>query len=171
MAMKEKIALGRDRMIDEIKSSDMGDLEKEELTNILVDAADGTNGLSKEDKLQNVSETVFALAKLDTRGAIDRFESAKRDVAIQESIAVISQKVDSVVDKLSTVSEKLIKNDEITNNLKSEFEEVKKTKKSKLEIFLNGLKNLDWYWAVAATIITGLIVYKPNILEFLKEML
>ena len=54
MAMKEKIVLSRDRMIDGINASKMSELEKTELTNTLIDAADGTNGLSKEDELQNV---------------------------------------------------------------------------------------------------------------------
>lgn len=171
MALKEKIALGRDRIIEEIKSSDIGDLEKEELTNIMVDAADGTNGLSKEDKLQNVSETVFALAKLDARGAIDRFESAKRDNEIKASISSLSKKVDNVVDKLSSVSEKLSKNDETTNQLKIDFEEVKKIKRTKLEIFLEGIKNLNWYWALTAVVIAGMIIYKPNVLQMIKDLL
>ena len=45
MAMKEKIALTRDRMVDQINSSGMGGIEKTELANIMVDAAEGTNGL------------------------------------------------------------------------------------------------------------------------------
>ena len=121
--------------------------------------------------MQNVSETVFALAKLDARGAIDRFESAKRGVAIQNSITDLGQKVDLVVDKLSTMSKELSKNDEITNTLKNDFEEVKKIKRTRLEIFLDGLKNLHWYWALAAVAIIGMIVYKPNVLEFLKGLL
>ena len=168
MGMKDKIALGRDRMIDQINGSDMGDLEKTELTNIMVDAAAGTNGLSKEDKLQNVSETVFSLAMLDARSAIDRHEAAKRDVEIKDSLNSITKKVDEVATKLSSVSEKLSKNDEATEQLKEDFEEVKKIKRTKLEVFLDGLKNLRWYWALTAVAITGMIVYKPNVLEFLK---
>lgn len=181
MAMKEKIVLSRDRMIDEINASKMSELEKTELTNIMIDAADGTNGLSKEDKLQNVSETVFALAKLDAQGAIDRFESAERDRELKESILRLSDKVDTVVTTLGTVKnelsnridrldEKISKNDEITMTLQKDFENVKKIKRTKLEVFLDGLRNLRWYWALAAVAITGMIVYKPNVLTFVKNI-
>lgn len=170
MAMKEKIVLSRDRMIDEINASEMSELEKTELTNIMIDAADGTNGLSKEDKLQNVSETVFALAKLDAQGAIDRFESAKRDKEIKESISKLSEKVDKVANTLSSVSDKLSKNDEATQQLQVDFETVKSIKRTKLEVFLDGLKNLRWYWALTAVAITGMIVYKPNVLTFIKNL-
>lgn len=180
--MKDKIAIARDRKIKEINASDMSDPEKTELTNILIDAADGTNGLSKEEKLQNVSETVFALAQLNAQGAIDRFESAKRDQELKDSINNLTNKVDTIVETLGNVqtnlsnridnlSDKLSKNDELTNKLKKDFEEVKEIKRTKLEVFLEGLKNLKWYWALTATIITGMIVYKPNVLEFLKNLL
>ena len=170
MAMKEKIVLSRDRMIEEINASKMSELEKTELTNILIDAADGTNGLSKEDKLQNVSETVFALAKLDAQGAIDRFESAERDKNLQNSITKLSEKVDQVVDKLSTVSDQLAVNDEATKKLQSDFEQIKNFKRSRLEIFFNGLQKLRWFWAPTAIAITGMIVYKPNVLKILKDL-
>lgn len=179
--MKDKIAISRDRMIKEINASGMSEHEKTELTNTLIDAADGTNGLSKEEKLQNVSETVFALAKLDAQGAIDRFESTKRDQELKDSINNLTDKVDTIVETLGNVqtnlsnridnlSDKLSKNDELTNKLKKDFEEVKEIKKTKLEVFLEGLKNLNWYWALTATIIIGMIVYKPNVLEFLKNL-
>lgn len=169
MAMKEKIVLARDRMIEEINGSGMSELEKTELTNIMVDAAEGTNGLSREDKLQNVSETVFALAKLDAQGAIDRFESAKRDQELKDSITKLTEKVDGVVDTLSTISERLNKNDEATKKLQSDFEQVKNFKHSRLEVFFDGLQKLRWFWALTAVAITGMIVYKPNVLQFLKD--
>ena len=168
--MKEKIVLSRDRMIEEINASRMSELEKTELTNILIDAADGTNGLSKEDKLQNVSETVFALAKLDAQGAIDRFESAERDKNLQNSITKLSEKVDKVVDKLSTVSDQLAVNDEATKKLQSDFEQIKNFKHSRLEVFFDGLQKLRWFWAPTAVAITAMIVYKPNVLTFLKNL-
>ena len=181
MAMKEKISLARDRMIQRITDSKAQEFEKTELTNILIDAAEGTNGLSKEDKLQRVSETVFALANLDAQGVLDRIESAERDRELKESILKLSDKVDTVVVTLGTVKnelsnrmgrldEKLSKNDEITMTLQKDFEEVKKIKRTKLEVFLDGLRNLRWYWALAAVAITGMIVYKPNVLNFVKNL-
>ncbi len=170
MAMKEKIVLSRDRMIDGINASKMSELEKTELTNTLIDAADGTNGLSKEDKLQNVSETVFALARLGAQGAIDRFEAAERDKSLNDGISKVSEKVDQVVNKLSTVSEQLAINDNATKKLQSDFEQIKSFKRSRLEVFFDGLQKLRWFWAPTAIAITGMIVYKPNILKILKDI-
>lgn len=181
MAMKEKISLSRDRMIEKINSFDIDEIEKTELTNILIDAAAGTNGLSKDDKLQNVSETVFALAKLDTQGVLDRTTSAKKDNELQQNILSLTEKIDKVTETLNNIktnfsskidilNENLSKNDVITMSLNNDFENIKKIKRSNLEIFLDGLKNLRWYWAVSAVIITGMIVYKPDVLEFIKKI-
>ena len=181
MAMKEKISLSRDRMIEKINSFDIDEIEKTELTNILIDAAAGTNGLSKDDKIQNVSETVFALAKLDTQGVLDRTTSAKKDIELQQNILSLTEKIDKVTETLNNIktnfsskidilNENLSKNDVITMSLNNDFENIKKIKRSNLEIFLDGLKNLRWYWAVSAVIITGMIVYKPDILEFIEKI-
>ena len=174
MAMKEKISLSRDRMIQKISESKADEFEKTELTNILIDAADGTNGLSKEDKLQNVSETVFALAKLDAQGALDRIESAERDKELKASISSLSDKVDKVVTTLSTVSIQLKKNDEATLALKTEFDDVKKIQRTKMEIFFNGLDRIfkggKWYWALSAVIVLVAFIFKSDIIALIKHV-
>lgn len=174
MAMKEKIALTRDRMVDQINSSGMGGIEKTELANIMVDAAEGTNGLSKEDKLQNVSETVFALAVLDAQGAIERFEAAKRDKEIQESIKTLTGKVDGLSDKLSTFSEQLDKNDKETEYLKRDLNREKELKDSRVKMFFDGLDKIfrggKWYWALVSGIVLISLIFKSDIIELLKHL-
>ena len=174
MAMKEKIALTRDRMVDQINSSGMGGIEKTELANIMVDAAEGTNGLSKEDKLQNVSETVFALAVLDAQGAIERFEAAKRDREIQESIKTLTGKVDGLSDKLSTFSEQLDKNDKETEYLKRDLNREKELRDSRVKLFFDGLDKIfrggKWYWALVSGIVLISFIFKSDIIELLKHL-
>ena len=174
MAMKEKIALTRDRMIGQINSSAMGGIEKTELANIMVDAAEGTNGLSKEDKLQNVSETVFALAVLDAQGAIERFEAAKRDREIQESIKTLTGKVDDLSDKLSTFSEQLDKNDKETEYLKRDLNREKEQKDSRVKLFFDGLDKIfrggKWYWALVSGLVLMSLIFKQDIVELFKTI-
>jgi len=174
MAMKEKIALTRDRMVDQINSSGMGGIEKTELANIMVDAAEGTNGLSKEDKLQNVSETVFALAVLDAQGAIERFEAAKRDREIQESIKTLTGKVDDLSDKLSTFSEQLDKNDKETEYLKRDLNREKEQKESRVKMFFDGLDKIfrggKWYWALVSGLVLMSFIFKQDIVELFKTI-
>ena len=174
MAMKEKIALTRDRMVDQINSSGMGGIEKTELANIMVDAAEGTNGLSKEDKLQNVSETVFALAVLDAQGAIERFEAAKRDREIQESIKTLTGKVDDLSDKLSTFSEQLDKNDKETEYLKRDLNREKEQRESRVKMFFDGLDKIfrggKWYWALVSGLVLMSLIFKQDIVELFKTI-
>lgn len=150
----------------------MGGIEKTELANIMVDAAEGTNGLSKEDKLQNVSETVFALAVLDAQGAIERFEAAKRDREIQESIKTLTGKVDDLSDKLSTFSEQLDKNDKETEYLKRDLNREKEQKDSRVKLFFDGLDKIfrggKWYWALVTGVVLISFIYKQNIIELVK---
>ena len=168
MAMKDKIVLQRDRMIKEISESGMSDLEKNELTNTMVDAADGTNGLSKEDKLQNVSETVFALAVLDAQGAIERFEAAKRDKEIKESIATLTTKISSIDTRLTANDEKT---DQVLDIYKKNAEK-QLAKDSKITRVFDGLDKIfkggKWYWAVTVLIVLVSLIFKADIVELIK---
>ena len=63
MAIKDKIMVQRDLHLERInKSKSLTNEEKISLTGLVVDAAEGTNGLTEHDKIQNVSETTFLLA-------------------------------------------------------------------------------------------------------------
>ena len=170
--MKEKITLTRDRMIGQINSSGMDGIEKTELTNIMVDAAEGTNGLSKEDKLQNVSETVFALAVLDAQGAIERFESKKRDQKIQASLETLTGKVDNLSDKLSAFSDQLNKNDKETEYLKRDFKNSREQRESRVKMFFDGLDKIfrggKWYWAIVTGVVLMSLIFKQDIVALVK---
>ena len=100
---------------------------------------------------------------------------------MQQNILSLTEKIDKVTETLNNIktnfsskidilNENLSKNDVITMSLNNDFENIKKIKRPNLEIFLDGLKNLRWYWAVSAVIITGMIVYNPDILEFIKKL-
>ena len=63
--MQDKIKSNRNAVLSAIDNSTAVDENDKILFRDLINnAADGTNGLNQEDKLQNVSETVFSLVML-----------------------------------------------------------------------------------------------------------
>lgn len=63
--MKRNIQHQTDLLINEIKTNKkLTAEEKIDLEDILLSASQGTNGLSPEEKLQSVSETVFNIVSL-----------------------------------------------------------------------------------------------------------
>ena len=75
--MQDKIKSQRNAClsaIDESKTLDEND--KILFRDLINNAADGTNGLSQDEKLQNVSETVFSLVMLKI---LDKCTSPKED--------------------------------------------------------------------------------------------
>lgn len=65
MAIKEKIKSIRDLERDRINASHyLSADEKLELTSLVTDAAECTNGYTEQEKVQNISETTFAITTL-----------------------------------------------------------------------------------------------------------
>lgn len=63
--IQDRIKSQRNACLSKIeRSSSIDDADKMLFRDLVNNAADGTNGLSQEQKLQNVSETVFSLVML-----------------------------------------------------------------------------------------------------------
>lgn len=67
---------------DELMSSKLSADEKEDLAEVLQSSLDGTNGLTPEEKLQNVSESVFSLVRLHIRGRCGASVKSWKDVLV-----------------------------------------------------------------------------------------
>lgn len=65
-------------VIDAIDKSDLGEDRKSALRRLLVQAEEGTNGLTQKAKLQNVSESVFSLCVLTALGMVDATGGGRR---------------------------------------------------------------------------------------------
>ena len=167
-----------------IDSSSLPEATKLLYRQIADKAAEGTNGLSKEDKLQNVSETCFSLTELNIT----------RDCKSKEEYDLLFQKLDSI-------SKRLEKNDEITNSLNDEENERKAVISTKIEEISKKLGNIEEYhkteaaepttprsdrswvelakdlftkigWPGAFTIVgvIGIIALRPEIIAALKHL-
>lgn len=67
---------------DELMSSKLSPDEKEDLADALQSSLEGTNGLTPEEKLQNVSESVFTLMRLHVRARCASGIKSWKDVIV-----------------------------------------------------------------------------------------
>lgn len=76
--LQDKIKSNRNAVLSAIDSSNhIDENDKILFRDLINNAADGTNGLNQEDKLQNVSETVFSLVMLKI---LDKCSKQKEDI-------------------------------------------------------------------------------------------
>ena len=82
MAIKESIVQRRDACIDSIKASEnFLEEQKQHYIEMVCNAAEGTNGLSQQDKLQNVSESSF--------------ERTTMMIGVEEKLLVLENKLEN----------------------------------------------------------------------------
>lgn len=67
---------------DELLSSKLSPDEKEDLADALESCLEGTNGLTPDEKLQNVSESVFTLMRLHVRARCSMGIKSWKDVLV-----------------------------------------------------------------------------------------
>ena len=97
MAMKEKIKFQRDLHLERIQKSDaLSNEDKVALTNLVVEASEGTNGLTEHDKLQNVSESTFYL----TTAIVNLTENLNRNNVLTEKVA---RRIDEMEDRFQKI--------------------------------------------------------------------
>lgn len=194
MPLKEITQTRVARVIKKLQDSDLDEIEKAYLIDLNNHAAEGTNGLTPEQKLQNVSETVSALAELDTYGIIDRHTAAKRDKEIKESIDKLSTKIESIDKRLAVNDEKtdkvakyLDEADKIVKKIK-EAEETEKTvdmiertiekkesdksgvKIKAVGLFTDLLKKIGWPGCATIVGTISVLAFRPEIIKLFKKI-
>lgn len=192
MPLKDKIERAKETTLKIIDSSDLDEAAKMYYADLTVQAAEGTNGLTEKEKLQNVSETCFTLTNIivqqncKSHNEFGILSKKLDDLAQGQNTLTANQnglaaKIEVLDSKLSSISDRLDQNDADTktlmdkmNNVESrstsDFVAEKDGEKSRLEIMLNGIRNLSWYWPAALVAIFAIIAYHPEILEFLKKI-
>jgi len=134
--MRSEYEHRRESLIKTIDDSSLSDQIKLLYRQIADKAAEGTNGLSKEDKLQNVSETCFSLTELN----ITRDCNSKKEYDLMNS-------------KLDEIANRLEKNDIITNEIKEKERLAEEDTKKQLQEISEKLDNTTVYLDKADKII------------------
>lgn len=97
--MKDKIKFQRDLHLERIqKSNALSNEDKVALTNLVVEASEGTNGLTEHDKLQNVSESTFYL----TTAIVNLTENLNKNNVLTEKVAMHISEMDDQFQKIET---------------------------------------------------------------------
>lgn len=146
MALKPSIEEAKQSTFQVIDNSTLDESTKILYRKTITESAEGTNGLDEKDKLQNVSESCFALSEL----------FVKTDIANHRRFDEVNEKLDSLGDKIDIITAKM---------------EAQPTKRTRLEIVMDGLKNIQWWWAAAITAIVGILTYKDHIMDVLNRLL
>lgn len=170
MALRDNVKSGEESTLKIIDDSSLDEVQKTYYRNLIVKAAEGTNGLSKEEKLQSVSETCFSLVELNI----------KRDCKSHDEYSNLVKKIDDKFDdfgkKLDDISNRLDKNDKDTSKLKALVEDSNVARSTeneetdgKIDSLLLAISKLKWYWPAALVAIFGIIAYHPKMLDFIKS--
>ena len=162
MAMKDKIKFQRDLHLERIqKSSSLSNEDKVALTNLVVEASEGTNGLTEHDKLQNVSESTFYL----TTAIVNLTENLNKNNYLTEKVAMHISEMDDRFQKIETNVE----------NMKAES----RMKYSDLVDQVRAKRNIkDLNWADTAKLVlvkpwvwifAAFFVLSPNAIDILQK--
>lgn len=170
----------RQSLISLIDNSSLPDTTKLLYRQIANHAADGTNGLTEKEKLQNVSETCFSLTELNIA----------RDCHQKSDFDQLNKKLDVISERLNANDKLTIKVDEeekhlkekINNEIKSVGEKLdkivpvvkenttvvaEKHPGGKLDLLSDLFKKIGWPGAFTIVGVIGIIALRPEIVKAL----
>jgi hypothetical protein len=108
MAIKESIVQRRDACVESIKNSEnFLEEQKHHYIEMVCNAAEGTNGLNQQDKLQNVSESSF--------------ERTTMMIGVEEKLLVLENKLGNNKTAIESIKEQLQDN---TTNISKSLSEI-----------------------------------------------
>lgn len=156
--MKEEIKAAEQAGLKIINESNWDPAKKMLYNKILTDAAWSTNG--SQDKLQDITETTFRLAYMDIA----------RDKEIEEIKDIVKGTSNDVKDLIARMDT----NDKLTNELKKSFDdEIKKYKRTRLQVVMDGIVALGWKGVIWVTVPLASIlalVYKTELVGFFSKL-
>jgi hypothetical protein len=146
MPLKQSIEDAKQSTFQVIDNSNLDESTKILYRKTITDSAEGTNGLDERGKLQNVSESCFALSEL----------FIKTDIANHRRFDEVNEKLDVLGDKIDILTAKM---------------EAQPQKRSRLEIIMGSLQNIQWWWAAALVAVVGILAYGDHIMDVLNRIM
>ena len=157
--MKEEIKAAEQAALKIINESNWDPAKKMLYNKIITDSAWSTNG--SQDKLQDITETTFRLAYMDIARAQE----------IEEIKGIVKGTASDVKDLINRMDT----NDKLTNELKKSFDdEIKKYKRTRLQVVMDGIVALGWKGVIWVTVPLASIlalVYRTELVSFFKTIL
>lgn len=156
--MKEEIKAAEQAALKIINESNWDPAKKMFYTKIITDSAWSTNG--SQDKLQDITETTFRLAYMD--------------IARGKEIEEIKDIVKGTASDVKNLINRMDNNDKLTNELKKSFDdEIKKYKRTRLQVVMDGIVALGWKGVIWVTVPLASIlalVYKTELVGFFGKL-
>lgn len=156
--MKEEIKAAEQAALKIINESNWDPAKKMLYNKIITDSAWSTNG--SQDKLQDITETTFRLAYMDIARAQE----------IEEIKGIVKGTASDVKDLINRMDN----NDKLTNELKKSFDdEIKKYKRTRLQVVMDGIVALGWKGVIWVTVPLASIlalVYKTELVGFFGKL-
>ena len=156
--MKEEIKAAEQAALKIINESNWDPAKKMLYNKIITDSAWSTNG--SQDKLQDITETTFRLAYMDIARAKE----------IEEIKGIVKGTASDVKDLINRMDN----NDKLTNELKKSFDdEIKKYKRTRLQVVMDGIVALGWKGVIWVTVPLASIlalVYKTELVGFFGKL-
>ena len=158
--MKEKIKFQRDLHLERIqKSNCLSNEDKVALTNLVVEASEGTNGLTEHDKLQNVSESTFYL----TTAIVNLTENLNRNNVLTERVAKHISEIDDQFQKIESNIQTMKDEGQVKySDLVSQVRAKRNIKELNWSDTLKLVLVKPWIWVFAA-----FFVFSPKAIEIL----
>jgi len=162
MAMKEKIKFQRDLHLERIqKSNALSNEDKVTLTNLVVEASEGTNGLTEHDKLQNVSESTFYL----TTAIVNLTENLNRNNVLTEKVARHISEMDDQFQKIESNIQTMKDEGQVKySDLVSQVQAKRNIKELNWQDTIKLVLVKPWVWIFAA-----FFAFSPNAIEILQK--
>lgn len=187
MAIKESIVQRRDACIDSIKASEnFLEEQKQHYIEMVCNAAEGTNGLNQQDKLQNVSESSFERTTMmigveekllvlenkleNNKTAIDSIKEELKDNTkqLKTNISQISNSIDGLSSQIKTLVSQKTSCDQKFAQIASQINQAKTHPQQ------NNIENLSWKNIIKLVLVKpwiwitiSLISFSPKCLEIL----
>ena len=187
MAIKESIVQRRDACIDSIKASEnFLEEQKQHYIEMVCNAAEGTNGLNQQDKLQNVSESSFERTTMmigveekllvlenkleNNKTAIDSIKEELKDNTkqLKTNISQISNSIDGLSSQIKTMVSQKTSCDQKFAQIASQINQAKTHPQQ------NNIENLSWKNIIKLVLVKpwiwitiSLISFSPKCLEIL----
>lgn len=154
MAIKEHIAQERDSLIEKIDNSNIDEAKKTWYKRLLSRTAEGTNGLSKEEKIQSVSTSVFDLCEATIVESLE----------LEKKFSDLDEKISNRFEEMSDgIDEKFIKLSKIREAQLAQINEKLDTAINHNPPFWGVIERCKWAIIVGLGIISFLLLFHPEL--------
>lgn len=166
--------LNHQAVLNKVNTSDLDETRKMVYRRLLIKTNESTNGRTTNEKIQDITETLAAIAQIFISREIDDDKISKTINDVCKTIKDIRTEVLELKSNISKLQEIDVNTTAKINSMKKEVEkQIKEEEKTKTitDKIIDFLKNMPWSFTVLGLGICGVLVFHPELAEILKWMI